>query len=121
MISRENYLNLCYLRDVVIPWMRANPERVNFGTYGKNRVEREEPCCLGGWYVRMRGLIEDPRDAIEILAAHFGPRMHICRPGEVYIWSAVSEITLDRRAEQVDIFIAEYEQAHAAAPELTVA
>jgi hypothetical protein len=49
-----NRENLEYLRDVVIPYMEANPEQVDF-----NSFECGTRRCLFGWYVHLRYEVPD--------------------------------------------------------------
>ncbi len=96
--------NLMFLRDVVIPWMRENPERVDFngfnsacGTYG----------CLLGWYsvFRYHKVWEDVRrDRDELWdEEEFG----ITLPLQGDIFGTSRDGTLEERAERVDALIAE--------------
>lgn len=71
--------NHTFLRDDVIPWMLANPDRVNLN-------ETNSPCgtfaCLGGWYfmrrygVTWRAAGESHGDEfVDVITHEFGERI----------------------------------------------
>lgn len=99
--------NLMFLRDVVIPWMRENPERVNFdlynsscGTYG----------CLLGWYSMMRHGVEWEQRSIDLNTSQWEAKefgfVNAVQGNPLF--DVTSEAgTLEDRAQALDTIIAE--------------
>lgn len=53
-ITRQQFDNLLFLRDTVIPWMERNPERVDLDHINGGEGDCGTTHCLMGWYSVMR-------------------------------------------------------------------
>lgn len=60
-------VELYYLRNVVIPWMRENPERVDFKQY---ESDCGTFCCMAAWYVSMRHGVSFDTFMVDITATN---------------------------------------------------
>lgn len=118
---------LYFLRDVVTPWMRENPHRVNFNAFG---TYCGTYACYLGWYAAMRGdraavFAAPSNEQIARMDWHaeqlLGGDEHkavftVLGAGAVHVtlWAAlfgwVSLGTLDERAAVLDAYIAVVER-----------
>ncbi len=64
----ETLERLYHLRDVTIPWMEANPERVDFDHY---ESECETYRCLAGWDYHFNGSKKNPSNTTCLEDAEF--------------------------------------------------
>lgn len=98
----EGLQELMYLRDVVIPWMRANPRRVDFSHWVIHRDTyfNDDTCtrCFGGWYMFKRfGKTGTTECVAKALGIGIGEASYLC--------SGSRDGTLDDRARYVDRLI----------------
>lgn len=107
-MNQHKLENLRYLRDVVIPWMEANPHQVDFDECLSSCQTRG---CLGGWYCYLRYGVTDPFEMTKFLANDFGGMLiHNGRPHWYSLdpLFGISEVgTLEDRKERLDKLIQE--------------